>query len=59
MVIPNIWAMCHDEEHYLNPSQFNPDRLFYKGTINTNPNALSEDHYTFGFGRRFSPFLSD
>jgi len=47
-IIPNIWAMAHDEARYPDPSVFNPDRFF------SEIGCLNEDtvSYVFGFGRR-------
>lgn len=53
MVIPNIWAMHQDEELFPDPVNFNPDRFYKGGAIDTDPTLLSEDHYGFGFGRRY------
>ncbi|KAF7362318.1 O-methylsterigmatocystin oxidoreductase [Mycena venus] len=48
MVLPNIWAMVHDESMYPNPDQFNPERfLNADGQLNADDNILK-----FGFGRR-------
>ncbi|KAF7348414.1 O-methylsterigmatocystin oxidoreductase [Mycena sanguinolenta] len=47
-VLPNIWAMVHDESIYPNPDQFNPERfLNADGQLNTDDRILG-----FGFGRR-------
>ncbi|KAF7346057.1 hypothetical protein MSAN_01831700 [Mycena sanguinolenta] len=47
-VIPNIWAMGHDECKYPNPDEFNPERfLNADGQLNTDDHILA-----FGFGRR-------
>lgn len=51
VVTPNVWAMCHNEDKYTNPSEFNPDRfLNLDGT-------LTDDTVSFvwGFGRRICP----
>lgn len=55
MVISNIWAMHHDEESYTDPTVFNPERFLSNASDNdhTNSAGLTEDHYGFGFGRRF------
>ncbi|OAX31349.1 cytochrome P450, partial [Rhizopogon vinicolor AM-OR11-026] len=51
IITPNVWAMCHNEEKYPNPSEFNPDRFL-------NPNGtLTDDTVSvvWGFGRRICP----
>ncbi|KAF9236689.1 cytochrome P450 [Melanogaster broomeanus] len=47
-IIPNVWAMAHDEAKYPEPSVFNPGR-FFDETGCLNEDAVS---YVFGFGRR-------
>ncbi|KIJ66689.1 hypothetical protein HYDPIDRAFT_85510 [Hydnomerulius pinastri MD-312] len=47
-IIPNVWAMAHDETRYPEPFAFNPGR-FFKDTGVLNDDTVS---YTFGFGRR-------
>ncbi|KAG1744911.1 cytochrome P450 [Suillus paluster] len=50
-IIPNVWAMCHNEEKYRNASEFNPDRFL-------NPDGtLTDDTVSivWGFGRRVCP----
>ncbi|KAF7348389.1 O-methylsterigmatocystin oxidoreductase [Mycena sanguinolenta] len=48
MVIPNVWAMVHDESMYPNPDRFNPERF-----LNTNGQLSADDQILgFGFGRR-------
>ncbi|KAF7346475.1 hypothetical protein MSAN_01875600 [Mycena sanguinolenta] len=47
-VIPNVWAMGHDESKYSNPDEFNPERFLNSdGQLNTDDHILG-----FGFGRR-------
>jgi cytochrome P450 len=53
-VLPNVWAMLHDETCYPNPMEFDPDRFVdqeqnMKLGINKFPQAA------FGFGRRLCP----
>ncbi|KAG6827710.1 hypothetical protein H0H87_003923, partial [Tephrocybe sp. NHM501043] len=50
IVIPNAWAMLHDEKVYPNPFDFNPDRFMKDGKLD--PNARDPMHAAFGFGRR-------
>ncbi|KAG2153304.1 cytochrome P450 [Suillus clintonianus] len=50
-ITPNVWAMCHNEEKYPNPSEFNPDRF-----LNAD-GTLTDDtvDVVWGFGRRICP----
>lgn len=51
IITPNVWAMCHNEDKYINASDFNPDRFL-------NPDGtLTDDTVSFvwGFGRRICP----
>ncbi|KAF9223824.1 cytochrome P450 [Gyrodon lividus] len=47
-IIPNVWAIAHDEAKYPDPFIFNPSRFFDK-TGRLNEDTVS---YAFGFGRR-------
>ncbi|KAN0092914.1 Cytochrome P450 [Tylopilus felleus] len=47
-IIPNLWAVMHDEAKYLDPSVFNPGR-FFDDQGNLNDDTVP---YAFGFGRR-------
>ncbi|KAF8181910.1 cytochrome P450 [Mycena galopus ATCC 62051] len=49
MVLPNVWAMVHDESIYgPQPEKFNPERFLSPGgQLNANDHILG-----FGFGRR-------
>ncbi|KAF8890287.1 cytochrome P450 [Gymnopilus junonius] len=47
-VLPNIWAMTHDEERYPEPFKFKPERFFdEEGNLNSDDRILA-----YGFGRR-------
>ncbi|GJE87615.1 cytochrome P450 [Phanerochaete sordida] len=53
-IVPNVWAILHDEKMYPEPLRFNPDRFADEEQnaalgINDLPNAA------FGFGRRMCP----
>jgi len=53
IVIPNSWAMLHNEDVYPDPFRFNPDRFIKDGKINR---AVRDPaHACFGFGRRICP----
>ncbi|CAK5271283.1 unnamed protein product [Mycena citricolor] len=52
-VIPNIWALLHDEEMYKDPEAFQPERFLIDGKLN--PDILDPETITFGFGRRICP----
>ncbi|TFK33557.1 cytochrome P450, partial [Crucibulum laeve] len=48
VIVPNIWAMTHDETVYNEPERFYPDRYFAQdGNLNDDDEVLA-----FGFGRR-------
>ncbi|KAF9459105.1 cytochrome P450 [Collybia nuda] len=53
IVVPNAWAMLHDETIYPEPFRFNPDRFMKDGKIN--PAIRDPAHAAFGFGRRICP----
>jgi len=53
IVIPNAWAMLHDETVYPEPFEFKPERFMKDGQIN--PDVRDPDHAVFGFGRRICP----
>lgn len=51
LLMPNIWAVTRNEEKYLEPDSFNPERFFHAdGTLNDDTVS-----YVFGFGRRVCP----
>jgi cytochrome P450 len=53
MVIPNSWAILHDENRYPEPFRFNPDRHMKNGKLNDD--VLDPASATFGYGRRICP----
>jgi len=56
MVIPNIWSMQRDEDHFPNPSEFLPERFLRDSNKQyAEHDPLTEGHYAFGFGRRACP----
>ncbi|TFK33961.1 cytochrome P450 [Crucibulum laeve] len=52
-IVPNGWAMLHNEEIYPEPFEFNPDRYMKDGKLN--PAVRDPGHAAFGFGRRICP----
>ncbi|THU90948.1 cytochrome P450 [Dendrothele bispora CBS 962.96] len=54
IVLPNMWAMFHNEEVYPDPEPFKPERFLHPdGTLNGAVQAPEE--IVFGFGRRICP----
>ncbi|KAF8960404.1 cytochrome P450 [Flammula alnicola] len=53
IIIPNAWAMLHDEEIYPDPFTFNPDRFMKDGKIDSS--VRDPAHACWGFGRRICP----
>ncbi|KAG7086187.1 hypothetical protein E1B28_002148 [Marasmius oreades] len=56
-VIPNVWAILHDETMYPDPYRFNPNRwltTLKDGKLGINPN-IRDTTAGFGFGRRICP----
>ncbi|KAG6908814.1 hypothetical protein DXG01_003167 [Tephrocybe rancida] len=53
VVIPNAWAMLHNEKIYPRPFEFDPDRFLKDGKLD--PGARDPMHAAFGFGRRICP----
>ncbi|KAL4745449.1 hypothetical protein BDW72DRAFT_211322 [Aspergillus terricola var. indicus] len=49
VIMPNIWAFCHDPEDYKDPMSFKPER-FLGDKPERDPQTLA-----FGFGRRVCP----
>ncbi|TFK56928.1 cytochrome P450 monooxygenase [Heliocybe sulcata] len=54
-VVPNIWAIHHNEKHYPEPFLFNPERFMPKNGEKLGTESLNEGHCGFGFGRRVCP----
>ncbi|CAL1695170.1 unnamed protein product [Somion occarium] len=52
LLIPNSWAILHDENVYPNPLIFNPDRFLKDGVRNPD---VPDPEVSFGFGRRLCP----
>jgi len=53
MILPNIWAMTHDENIHSNPEDFIPERFDEMDNLTA---ASKDPHKTvFGFGRRVCP----
>ncbi|KAJ7205516.1 cytochrome P450 [Mycena pura] len=52
IVIPNTWAILHDENVYPDPYSFKPERYLLDGKLN--PDIPGPD-IVFGFGRRMCP----
>ncbi|KAJ3516118.1 hypothetical protein NLJ89_g1326 [Agrocybe chaxingu] len=50
LIVPNAWAMLHDETIYPDPFTFNPDRFMKDGKFN--PDIRDPEHACWGFGRR-------
>ncbi|KAF8992234.1 cytochrome P450 [Cyathus striatus] len=53
IVIPNSWAILHDENRYPEPFKFNPDRHMKDGKLNDD--VLDPGNAAFGYGRRVCP----
>jgi len=59
IVFVGIWAMNHDEKHYLDHNSFNPDRFLDHPKLaheySVSPDYNNRDHYGYGAGRRACP----
>ncbi|KAF8240485.1 cytochrome P450 [Tricholoma matsutake] len=53
IVMPNAWAMLHDETVYPEPFEFKPERFMKDGQLD--PTVRDPAHAAFGFGRRICP----
>jgi len=54
IIIPNAWAMLHNEDVYPDPFTFNPDR-FIGENGNIDKSIRDPAHACWGFGRRICP----
>ncbi|KAF9545039.1 cytochrome P450 [Agrocybe pediades] len=54
LVIPNAWAMLHDEKVYPDPFTFKPER-FLKPDGSLDGSVRDPGHACWGFGRRICP----
>ncbi|KAL1755741.1 cytochrome P450 [Schizophyllum commune] len=54
VVIPNVWAMAHDELAYPEPYIYKPER-FLTDDGKLNPAVRDPASFVFGFGRRVCP----
>ncbi|KZP19018.1 cytochrome P450 [Athelia psychrophila] len=52
IVIPNSWAVLHDERIYPDSSTFNPDRFMKDGKLDP---SVRDPEAAFGYGRRICP----
>ncbi|KAI9058207.1 cytochrome P450 [Trametes sanguinea] len=50
ILVPNTWAMLHDEEAYEEPEKFMPERFIRDGKLD--PSVRDPATYAFGYGRR-------
>ncbi|RXW15357.1 hypothetical protein EST38_g10495 [Candolleomyces aberdarensis] len=56
VIVPNAWAMLHDETEYPDPFTFNPDRFINPETGQVDfTRARDPSHACWGFGRRLCP----
>ncbi|KAG6889519.1 hypothetical protein C0995_000400 [Termitomyces sp. Mi166 len=53
IIVPNAWAMLHDETIYPQPFDFDPDRWIKDGKLDTD--VRDPMYAAFGFGRRVCP----
>lgn len=53
-ILPNVWAMFHDETKYPDPLRFSPER-FEDEKKNRDLGINDLPHAAFGFGRRVCP----
>ncbi|KAJ2934996.1 hypothetical protein H1R20_g2118, partial [Candolleomyces eurysporus] len=56
IIVPNVWAMLHDETVYPDPFTFNPDRFISPETGQVDLTRTRDPaHACWGFGRRVCP----
>ncbi|KAK7052946.1 hypothetical protein VNI00_004266 [Paramarasmius palmivorus] len=55
VVVSNIWAILHDEEIYIDPFKFSPERYFKPGSRVFDETVKDPTFAVFGFGRRICP----
>ncbi|TFK25336.1 cytochrome P450 [Coprinopsis marcescibilis] len=55
IVVPNAWAMLHDENVYEDPFKFNPERFIGSDGKLDYSKARDPFHACWGFGRRVCP----
>ncbi|KAL4900392.1 hypothetical protein BDW74DRAFT_188242 [Aspergillus multicolor] len=48
LILPNVWAFCHDPYDYKDPMTFRPERF-----LGDSPER--DPHFVFGYGRRICP----
>ncbi|KAJ7190544.1 cytochrome P450 [Mycena pura] len=52
IVVPNVWAILHDETIYPDPYSVKPERYLLDGKLNPN---IPDPDSVFGYGRRLCP----
>lgn len=52
VVVPNVWAVHHNEKHYPDAFSFKPERFVPTDGSKLGAESLNEGHSGFGFGRR-------
>ncbi|TFK81999.1 cytochrome P450 [Polyporus arcularius HHB13444] len=53
VLVPNTWAVMHDEAEYPEPDRFLPERFLKDGKLN--PDIRDPSDFIFGYGRRICP----
>ncbi|PCH40323.1 cytochrome P450 [Wolfiporia cocos MD-104 SS10] len=54
-IMPNVWAVHHNETDYPDAFKFRPERFVPAVGSKVETEYLNEGHYGFGFGRRTCP----